>query len=141
MYSKIFKEIVEVMHHDYAGYIDKIGWDRPNDYKKRIRNLERNNALNTTLFSEIVNDYLLDFKDPHVYLKVSTDKTNQEYEIGFNVRRYANRLFVTNVTREKRLQVGDELISVDYIPIDVLVHKHRRDLREDGAREKTGDRY
>lgn len=67
MYSKIFKEIVEVMHHDYAGYIDKIGWDRPNDYKKRIPNLERNNALNTTLFSEIVNDYLLDFKDPHVY--------------------------------------------------------------------------
>lgn len=133
MYSKIFKEIVEVMHHDYAGYIDKIGWDRPNDYKKRIRNLERNNALNTTLFSEIVNDYLLDFQDPHVYLKVSTDKTNQEYQIGFNVRRYANRLFVTNVTREKRLQVGDELISVDYIPIDVLVHKHRRDLREDGA--------
>lgn len=137
MYSKIFREIVDIMHHDYAGILDKKGWDHPKDYERKIKRLEREKALNPTLFTEIVNDYLLDFKDPHIYFKLKATETNKEYDTGFTVRRFENRLYVTDVTKEERLNVGDEIISLDYIPIDILVNKHRRELMEEDVEREN----
>ena len=35
--EKIFKEIVQIMHNDYAGCKDKQGWDRPEHFLQKIR--------------------------------------------------------------------------------------------------------
>ncbi|MHA6251632.1 hypothetical protein [Oceanobacillus sp. CAU 1775] len=39
MYTKIFQEIVEIMHTDYAGLIDKVIWRNSKPYEKEYQNL------------------------------------------------------------------------------------------------------
>lgn len=38
-YMEIFKEIVDIVHHDYAGYDEKRGWDEPAHYFREIERL------------------------------------------------------------------------------------------------------
>ncbi|REJ19901.1 MAG: hypothetical protein C6W57_00655 [Caldibacillus debilis] len=67
MYEEIFLEVVSIVRNDYAGCLDKKGWDRPEPYLETIRRLEAQQALTPAKFHELVQDYLLDFKDPHMY--------------------------------------------------------------------------
>lgn len=69
-YLEIFDEIVSVTHHDYSGCIDKKGWDHPDLYRNQIDELVQNNQLTPEKFKEIVDDYLLDFKDSHMYFRL-----------------------------------------------------------------------
>lgn len=133
MYTEIFQEIVNIMHHDYAGYIDKKGWDHPEAYKDKIKDLENKGELTTNKFSEMVQDYLLDFKDHHLYFHLIKSDSNKEYDNGFRVRRYKNRLYVTAITKEHRLKPGDAIIALDQIPVSDLTEKHRRDFMESKA--------
>ena len=52
------------MNHDYAGWKDKKGCDRPEYFIQKIKD---NPSLTKAEFKEIVEDYLLDFNDSHVY--------------------------------------------------------------------------
>ncbi|MEK4130348.1 hypothetical protein NYE67_11740 [Solibacillus sp. FSL W8-0474] len=70
MYTEIFKELLTITHHDYAGYLDKKGWDRPDHYLRTIELLERDDKLEDESFSQLVNEYLLDFNDKHMYFTV-----------------------------------------------------------------------
>lgn len=133
MYTNIFQEIVNIMHQDYAGYIDKKGWDHPRVYENRIRNLEGKGQLTANSFSEIVQDYLLDFKDPHLFFSVSEDGSQKEYDNGFQVRRFKGKLYVTSTTNDNHLKLGDAILSLDHIPIFDLLKKHQRELMETKA--------
>lgn len=62
MYKKVFKEIVDVMRNDYAGCIDKKGWDHPERYTNQI-----NEQTNRKDFVQLVKDYLLDYHDKHLF--------------------------------------------------------------------------
>lgn len=133
MYAKTFQELVNIMHHDYAGCIDKKEWDNPKHYEKEIKSLESKSELTANLFLEIVQDYLLDFKDPHLFFNLIKSTSNKEYDNGFRVRRYKDKLYVTALTTETRLKLGDAIISLDHIPVLELVGKHQRELREPKA--------
>ncbi|WP_042221630.1 S41 family peptidase [Oceanobacillus manasiensis] len=133
MHTKIFQELVKIMHHDYAGYIDKKGWDNPNFYETKIQELESRGELTAALFSEIVQDYLLDFKDPHLFFNIMETDSQKEYDNGFKVRRYEDKLYVTSRTNEDRLNRGDAILSLDEIPVLTLVDKHQRELMETKA--------
>ncbi len=86
MYSEIFKEVVSITHHDYSGCIDKKGWDDPTTYLQTIEKLERQGELTPVQFTEIVRDYLLDFKDNHMFFKMIS--TNQPLNsVGFQVKK------------------------------------------------------
>lgn len=100
MYSKIFQELVNIMHHDYAGFIDKKGWDNPKPYENKIKSLENKGELTANQFSEIVQDYLLDFKDHHLFFNLIKSNSQKEYDNGFRARRYMDKLYVTAVTNE-----------------------------------------
>lgn len=50
MYTQIFQEIISIMHHDYAGYTDKRGWDQPNVYKTKISSMEKQGILTANVF-------------------------------------------------------------------------------------------
>ena len=133
MYTQIFQEIISIMHHDYAGYTDKRGWDQPNVYKTKISSMEKQGILTANVFMEIVQEYLLDFQDPHLSFSLVESDSQKNYDNGFRVRRYKERLYVTSVTSEKRLELGDSILSLNQIPVLELVEKHQRELMESKA--------
>lgn len=133
MYHEIFNDIVEIMQQDYAGCKDKMGWDYPDIFKSKLAKLEQQNELNPNSFVELVNDYLIDFKDYHVYFKLKSDSSYKERTVGFCVRRYKDKLYVTDVTHEKRLQIGDIIHSINGYSIQQLVDLHKRELIETEA--------
>jgi C-terminal processing protease CtpA/Prc len=130
MYSAIFEEIVSIMHNDYAGCLDKKGWDDPNKYAEKIKRLEEIDSLTPEQFVEIVQDYLLDFKDPHMYFQLVNSHKQKRYDCGFQVRRYGDHLFITHVGKEKRVKVGERIISLDDKSIPELAQLHQRALFE-----------
>ncbi|SET01783.1 Peptidase family S41 [Oceanobacillus limi] len=133
MYLEIFDEVVDIMQHDYAGYIDKKGWDDPEKYRNIIRGLEKDNGLTADQFVEIVQDYLLDFKDPHMGFNLIKSEQQKEYSNGFRVRRFEDKLYVTKVGKEERFLLGDAIVSLDNIPVLDLVQLHKRELMEKKA--------
>jgi C-terminal processing protease CtpA/Prc len=133
MYIEIFREIVEIMHYDYSGCIDKKGWDNPKKIEQTILELEKKDKLTSNRFSEIIQDYMLDFKDPHIIFKPIKSDSQKEYDNGFRVRRYEDKLYIRTLTAEKRLEIGEAILSLDQIPIPELVNKHQRELMEEKA--------
>lgn len=127
----IFKEIVHIMHHDYAGFKDKNGWDNPDGFFRKILQLTQSNQLTRENFTRIIKDYLLDFNDQHIYFYDKSDIENDKsLDIGFHVRRYKEYLYVTQVGSEKRLTKGMFFKSVGGYSIPELSRKHRRLLNE-----------
>lgn len=133
MYTEIFREVVDIMHHDYAGYIDKKGWDNPEELESKIMELEKNANLTPHSFLKIAEDYLLDFKDPHIFFNLIQSETQKQLDNGFRVRRYQDKLYVTTLSGEKRLKPGDAILSLNNTPIPELVRKHQRELMETKA--------
>lgn len=131
MYLDIFNEVVDIMQNDYAGHKDKQGWDSPQSYREQIINLSSQNKLDHYTFITIVNDYLLDFKDSHMFFITKDEKSKPNKDIGFKVRRFKDALYVTEVTSEKRLNIGEKIISLDEHPISKLSHTHKRELRDE----------
>lgn len=125
------------MHNDYAGCKDKLGWDNPQAYEDRIEILEHNGELDAALFVQIVEDYLLDFKDPHIFFNISNSSDEKQYENGFKVRRYENKLYITSVDKEKQLNPGEAIISLDNTTVQELVERHQRELMETKAEREN----
>lgn len=126
----IFKEIVDIMHRDYAGFNDKFGWDNPKGYFKKIQRLKEKNQLTRDALVEIVNDYLIDFNDHHIYFNDNNAILNKSVDRGFRVRRYKESLYVTQVHKEKELKTGMTFISIGGYTIPELEEKHCRLLKE-----------
>lgn len=139
MYSKIFEEIIEIVHRDYAGCIDKEGWDQPEKYRQTIRNFEEKDSLSDIQFVQLVQDYLLDLKDAHVVFRLSSTEQKQSLSVGFTVRRYEDRLYVTSVQEEDRLQKGVAIAELDGIGIPELIQSHGRQLVESIAEREKWD--
>ncbi|MFD1019580.1 S41 family peptidase [Thalassobacillus hwangdonensis] len=137
MYLEIFNEVVDIMHHDYAGWRDKKGWDNPKEFEKKVKNLEEKGEIDAYSFTEIVEDYLLDFKDPHMYFKMSDSNEQKEVDNGFSVRRFDEKLFVTSVGQENRLAPGDAILSLDALSIHELVEQHQGELMETKAEREN----
>lgn len=137
MYTEIFDDIISITHNDYSGHLDKKGWDEPEKYRTWIKRMEDEDVLDAGTFQEIVEDYLLDFKDRHMYFRLKDNGKHNTHHNGFSTRRFDDKLHVTEVTDEDRLETGDALLSLDDVPIRVLVEKHARELFETVAEREN----
>jgi hypothetical protein len=126
----IFKEIVEIMHHDYAGCNDKKGWDHPNIYFEKMKDLRDRNGLTREHFIDIVRDYLLDFNDHHIHFVDNSAEKKKPMDRGFRVRRYKDCLYVTEARKEKEVKTGTAFISIGGKTIPELKEKHSRIFKE-----------
>ncbi len=131
MYIDIFNEVVDIMRNDYAGHKDKKGWDFPDKYRADILNLNNKHQLDDYTFVKIVNDYLLDFKDSHMFFITKDEKSKTNRDIGFKARRFNDALYVTEVTSETRLSIGEKIIALDEHTISKISHTHKRELRDE----------
>lgn len=129
---RVFDEIVEIIHNDYAGLIEKKGWDKPEIYKEKLIQLENNNALNREIFQELVKDYLLDLKDKHVAL-INKSETKPIMSNGFKVRRFEDKLYITEVKEENKLNKGMKILSIDGKKVLDLIESNKRILKAELA--------
>ncbi|WP_392455568.1 S41 family peptidase [Chryseomicrobium aureum] len=126
----ILEEIIEIMHNDYAGFQDKKGWDRPDIYRKKLAELKANESMSDADFEELIKEYLSDFEDKHMFFS-KTDKVEQsQKEVGFQVRRYEDHLYITSVTQEQKLTVGMKIESIDGLTIPTLAEKFKKTFKE-----------
>ena len=125
--EKIFKEIVQIMHNDYAGWKDKQGWDRPEHF---IQKIKENDQLSHEEFKQIVEEYLLDFNDRHIHFLRKMRGSEKAKNRGFKVRRFEDRLYVTEVDSEDRLEPGMSFVSIGGYSIPELKEQHHRVLNE-----------
>ncbi|WP_430787559.1 S41 family peptidase [Virgibacillus flavescens] len=132
MYQNIFDEVVDILHNDYAGCLDKKGWDFPGFYRDQIK---LKNDINDAEFVKIVQDYLLDFKDLHMNFKQA--HANERVDVGFSVRRYNDLLYITASGIEKRVEPGEAILSLDGITVPELVEVHARELMEKEAEREN----
>lgn len=126
----IFKDIVETMHKDYAGCMDKQGCDRPELFTERLQHLQEKGELTNEAFIAIVKEYLLDFNDRHISFSHPDTKQNSLSYCGFQVRRYEDKLYVTKADAEQRLKVGDVFTGIGGLSIPELKAKHASLLNE-----------
>lgn len=107
-------KIIDIMHNDYSGYIDKISWDNP---QQLIDTVENHTDLSDYDYFKEITKYLLKFKDYHVYL--NHDFFDKE-TIGFSTRRFKDQLIVTDTISEKRLSIGSKIVAIDGLSIPHL---------------------
>ena len=131
--EKVFKEIVYIMNNDYAGCKDKKGCDNPEYFLQKIRKLRDEEQLSKEVFKEIVEDYLLDFNDRHIFFSIADSQTEKPKVRGFRVRHFEERLYVTDVDLEKQLKPGMYFVSLGGHSIAELREKHHRLLNENHA--------
>jgi hypothetical protein len=124
----VFKEIVHIMHNDYAGWKDKKGWDRPDYFLGKLKDGD---------FAKIVNEYLLDFRDKHIYFTDLQPERNVAQDRGFKVRRFEDKLYVTEVGAESRLKKGMALVALGGHSIMELREQHERLLAETNAEREN----
>ncbi|UOQ84932.1 hypothetical protein [Gracilibacillus salinarum] len=131
MYITIFDDIVSVLHKDYAGCLDKVGWDNPDFYRNEIKKRQEQGKITDQKFAELVQDYLLDFKDLHMHFKYAVNsRENNITDAGFVVRRYKDALYVVATGKENRLNPGDVILKLDGRTVSELAEFHQRQLRE-----------
>ncbi|MBT2680210.1 hypothetical protein J7E38_14445 [Bacillus sp. ISL-35] len=124
----IFKDIVHIMQHDYAGWKDKQGWHRPEYFLKKIKEYD---------FTSVVKEYLQDFNDKHIYFEDHKLEKEVPQARGFKVRRYEDKLYVTEVGAEKRLVKGTTFTSIGGWSIPVLRERHASLLSESHAEREN----
>ena len=79
-------------------------------------------------FLKAVQRYLYAFNDGHLNFTSST--VTLPYR-GFQVRRFENALYVTKVTGEERLQVGDKIIAINDEAIEAVAARYLVYLQSD----------
>ncbi|GAA0342519.1 hypothetical protein GCM10008967_36170 [Bacillus carboniphilus] len=119
-YIQIFDELVSIIHKDYAGWDEKLGWDSPEQYREKMKRLIDQKKMTPQTFTHIVNDYILDFHDPHMYFILEGNDEVKPQVCGFSVRRYEDALYVTETVEEKRFEKGIKIVTVDGITIPEL---------------------
>ncbi|WP_160036420.1 S41 family peptidase [Paenibacillus sp. An7] len=138
-YSNIFAEVVSIMHQDYAGYDEKIGWDHPDYFKKKIEDLETSGIITPQRFTELVNEYLLSFKDRHMYFNLHNSEKVEVKTCGFTVRNYEDTLYVTETKEEDRFEKGTRIVSIDGESISSIRKLHHTMLRESHPEREEWD--
>jgi hypothetical protein len=116
---------------------NKIGWDNPESFAQKISELKVRNSLTKGAFVEIVKDYLLDFHDLHIFFKYQHAAEMKTQFRGFQVRRYEDRLYVSQVDGEDRLKKGRSFITLGGYTIPELRERHSRLLHANHAEREN----
>ncbi|WP_019376603.1 S41 family peptidase [Virgibacillus halodenitrificans] len=128
MYLDIFEELVEILHKDYAGCLDKKGCDKPDLYCEKIKEIQKQKKMLDSDFVGIVRDYLLDFKDLHISFNYADKSKQSNKDVGFAVRRYKDTLYVVSNEKENRVKPGDAITALNDKSVPELVKVHSRQL-------------
>src|SRR5699024_3888386 len=132
-YMDIFKEIVDIVHHDYAGYDEKRGWDDPAHYLEEIERLISSQQITPQVFTNLVSEYLMAFQDRHMYFNLKRSDDVKVGTRGFRTRRYGDALYVVETCEEDRFSDGSKIVSIDQQEIKTIITSDRSFLQGTSA--------
>lgn len=132
-YMETFKEIIDILHHDYAGYEEKRSWDDPAHYLEEIERLIFRQQITPQVFTELVNEYLMAFQDRHMSFNLKGSDDIKATNRGFRTRRYEDALYVVETCEETRFPAGSKIFSIDQQEIGKIITSNRSYLRETSA--------
>lgn len=132
-YIEIFKEIVDIVQHDYAGYDEKRGWDDPAHYLEEIERLISGQQITPQVFTDLVSEYLMAFQDRHMYFNLKRSDDVKVGTRGFRTRRYEDALYVVETCEEDRFPDGSKIVSIDQQEIKTIITSDRSSLRGTSA--------
>ncbi len=115
---EIFQDIVKIMKEDSASCKDKLGADSYT-YMEKIKE-----DMSDMDFLYLVNSYLNTFGLTG-HLGFSLKGVGR---IAFGVQRYQDALYITSVSKDIELKVGDKIIRVDGLAINDFAKKHEEFL-------------
>lgn len=129
MYTKteIFNDIVSILKKDYAGYEDKKKYNHPEYYTIT-------NNMDDATFTQTIQEYLYDFNDGHLFFK---NKNSNIPFRGFQARRYKDALYVTEISGEEHLQVGDKITAINGDSIKIASSRYYKFLQDDVYERQT----
>lgn len=119
--TKIFNTIQHILQHDYAGFQSKAHLNNPENYII-------SDDMSDAEFEQTIQQYLLDFNDGHLWFY---NKHSSLPYRGFSVRRYKDKVYVTDSPKESRVLTGDEISHIDDQSIEFLAKEHRKILEDD----------
>ena len=112
-FDEMFREIVDILRRDYAGK-DRMGerFD-PQYYNTSVGQAWRDGKLDELLFLRYVSQMLACIGDRHLKLALRPSESYAPWAPGFLTRRYGDSLYVTAVTGDERLAVGDRIAAIN----------------------------
>ena len=119
--SEIFEDIVYTLKHDYAGFEEKIDCHQPD-----LATIT--DDMDDVDFLKAVQRYLYAFNDGHLSFGSTSVKLPFR---GFRVRRFEQSLYVTEILGENRLQIGDQIISINNETISQVANRYAVYLQSD----------
>ncbi|WP_239710285.1 MULTISPECIES: S41 family peptidase [unclassified Mammaliicoccus] len=106
---------------------------------RKVEELEEGEE-NDRAFIDIVQNYLLAFKDRHVFFIKSEESELKDHDIGFKVSRYEEYLVVTEVLDDNHLEMGQRIGYLYDISIKELGNCYQRQQYfETGERQKWNE--
>ena len=112
-FDELFREIVDILRLDYAGK-DRMGerFD-PRYYNTSVGQAWRDGTLDDLLFLRYVSQMLACIGDRRLKLTLRPSDSYAPWTPGFLTRRYGDGLYVTAVTGDGRLAVGDRITAIN----------------------------
>lgn len=112
-YDVIYKKILSNIEIDYAGYQEKKDLHHPRFFLHAIGQAYKDRVLNEVLFLQYINQYLRTMQDYNLNFQMKTIDGYRPGTIGFRARRYGESLYVSDVYEENRLNIGDEIVTIN----------------------------
>ncbi len=112
-FDELFGEIVMILRRDYAGA--ELTGDRldPRYYNQAVGQAWKDRRLDELLFLRYVSQMLACTGDRHLRLTLRPSAEYAPWQPGFFTRRYGDDLYITAVTGDDRLSVGDRITAVN----------------------------
>lgn len=111
-YDELLGEIVSILRRDHPAGGSLPGFD-PRYYNQAIGQAWHDDRLDELLFLRYINQMLACTGDRHLRLALRPSDTYTPWSPGFFTRRFEDSLYVTAVTGDKRLSVGDRIAAVN----------------------------
>lgn len=115
IFSHIADSICDILQNDYAGYKENVSMSALEQYQVHVLSLGETDS-DKQIFIQLTKSLLRGMFDKHLQF-FSQGRTKA---IGFDVRRYLDTLYVSNITSSsvEGLSVGDMITAVNGIPIN-----------------------
>ncbi|MBQ1931595.1 MAG: hypothetical protein II347_05550 [Lachnospiraceae bacterium] len=119
-YDEIFRDMVNTIVNDYAGYEEKKLLHDSMHFSLACQDMEEQGQMNDLVFMRMMNEYLVTLQDRNLQFRLKDSKEYQACTNGFDVRSFSGKLFVTRVDQETRLQPGDQIAVIDSVLPEVF---------------------
>ena len=112
-FDNILADVIHIVKNDYAGFEEKRDRHDSRYFVTAAGTAWKKGTLDELRFLQIMSQYLASLEDPCIGFYMADHDGYMNTDVGFKVRRYGDDLYVTEVTKDRRLQAGDRIFAIN----------------------------